>query len=263
MIKCIDIIEKMEELAPQSLALEWDNVGLLLGNYEKNIKKILLALDINDDVLKEAILQKCDMIITHHPIIFKSIKKITTYDTIGRYIIEIIKNDICLFSAHTNLDICNNGLNDILFHTLELENKGHLKEITNEFSLGRIGDTKTSYTLKDFAKFVSEKLDVDIVRFVGDENAKIKKVALCGGASSDREMFYIAKNKGADVYITGDIRYHESYDAQAIGLNLIDATHFATENIVIGHIKKYLDKHFKDLDIYLSNIYLQPFKNYK
>ena len=120
-VKCSDIINIMEEYANSNLAEDWDNVGLMVGDENKTISKILVALDIEDKIIDEAIEKNCDMIITHHPFIFKGIKSIKASDTIGARIIKLIKNNICVFSAHTNLDIAKNGTNDTLANLLNLE----------------------------------------------------------------------------------------------------------------------------------------------
>lgn len=260
-MKCSKIINIIEELAPPSLALSWDNVGLIIGNADDNISTILLALDINDQVIDEAIDINAQLIITHHPPIFKGIKNITTDSATGRYLIKLLQNKISVYTSHTNLDICNRGVNDTLFKILQLKDKVNLNTYENGHSLGRIGNTNKSYTLLEFTKFVSNKLNVSIVRYVGDPNSIITKVALCGGSASDQEMFNLALQNGAHVYLTGDIRYHEAFNAIGMGLNLIDATHFATENYALLDVKTYIEnKVNEDIKIFISNADLQPFK---
>lgn len=262
-MKISEIMAQMEALAPQNLSLDWDNTGLLIGDMNGQVNNILLALDINEEVIDEAISQNAELIITHHPIIYKPIKSITTRTTPGRWMIKLIQNNIAVFTSHTNLDITTPGVNDSLFNLLELKNKDHLKETHEGYSLGRVGDTSKPYTLREFAEFVSKKLNVNIVRYVGDDNTKITRAALCGGTACDLDMFKAAVKKGAQVYITGDIRYHETQRAQGVGLNLIDATHFATENPALSDVKVYLDKQLKGsgVGVNVSQVDLQPFKS--
>lgn len=263
-MKAHEIIDIMEELAPKKLALDWDNPGLLLGDDQIDVKNILICLDVNEDVINEAISLDANMIISHHPIIFKAVKNITTKTTPGKWMIKIIKNDMTLYTSHTNLDITNPGVNDSLFNALELSNKEGLQDVGDGNFLGRIGDTKKEYTLHEFAMFVGEKLGTDIVRYVGNKNTKINRVALCGGAASDLDFFKNAVDKGADVYVTGDIRYHETQRAEGIGLNLIDGTHFATENIAMQDVANYLkdktEQKVPKMNIHVSKVDLQPFK---
>ncbi|MCL1995016.1 MAG: Nif3-like dinuclear metal center hexameric protein [Defluviitaleaceae bacterium] len=257
-----EIISVMETLAPPQLALDWDNTGLLIGDENNPVNNILLALDISDETINEAIAKNAQLIITHHPIIFKGIKSITTKTAYGRQMIKLIQNNIAVFTSHTNLDITEPGVNDSLFNALELQNKGHLKETQEGYFLGRIGDTIKPYTLSEYAAFVAKKLNIDIVRYVGDDDAKITRVAICGGAASDMDMFALAVKKGAQVYITGDIRYHETQKAQGIGLNLIDATHYATENLALPDVASYLTEKLQGggICVSVSQVNLQPFK---
>ncbi len=259
-----DIFNILESIAPIDLAYDWDNVGNSIGNENKNIKKILLALDLIDDVVEEAINNDIDLIITHHPLIFKSINKINMSTNLGRRIINLIKNDICVYSAHTNLDISNFGTNDALFDVLNLKDKEHFFEEKNNFSLGRVGNLKNSMKLKDFLEIVKEKLNLDSVRYVGDIDKEIKRVGMCTGSGSSADMFKLAKEKNCDVYITGDIRYHEAQIAVEEDLILIDGTHYGTENLVMPYLKSFLEKKLKgkNIDITVSKVNGQVFKNF-
>lgn len=255
-----EIIAEIETLAPKELALEWDNIGLILGEENKEIDSVLLTLDINRQVVKEALEKKADLIITHHPPIVKPIRSLTTATAQGSMMIELLKNNISLYTCHTNLDICACGVNDTLFNLLELTDKKLLKEYENGYSLGRLGRLNKACTLFEFTEFVKEKLAVDIIRYVGYENSEITTVALCGGAASSVDMFDIASEKGADVYLTGDIRYHDAMYAKGLELNLIDASHYATEHYAMGDLKEYLEKSFPGVAFYVSQVDLQPFK---
>ena len=256
-----DIINSIEKLAPIHLALDWDNPGLILGYEDKPVSRLLLALDINEEVIDEALANQVDMIITHHPIIYKAIKHINSRTTVGKWMLKLIQNNITVYTAHTNLDIAEGGVNDTLFHKLQLTDKEGLHETAPGHYIGRVGNLSQPHTLKTFSAFVASQLGVDILRYVGSPDAPVKRVALCGGAASDYEFFKAVAAKGADVYITGDIRYHETQRAQGLGINLIDATHYATENIALVDLQAYLQKNLPDgnLSIQLSRINLQPF----
>ncbi|MCL2610343.1 MAG: Nif3-like dinuclear metal center hexameric protein [Defluviitaleaceae bacterium] len=245
-MKISEIIEKMEQLAPCDLALEWDNVGLIIGDDDIEVKKILLSLDADDNTIAKAKKIGANLIITHHPPVFKGIKHINTRTALGRRVIELIKNDITVYVSHTNLDIAEGGVNDSLFNKLCLKNREQLTE-----NLGLIGELAESMSLSEFAKFVADALDAHITRYVGECNTIIKKVAICGGSASETSMFQAALEKGADVYVTGDLRYHESQKARDLGLNLVDATHYATERLILEDVKAYLEQHFNELEIHV------------
>lgn len=254
------IIDRMETLAPQNLALDWDNPGLLVGDPQQSVTGVLLCLDVNQAVIEEAIRLNANLIISHHPIIFKAIQQVTTATPQGQWMINMIKHNISLYTSHTNLDIAAGGVNDSLFEALGLVNKQGLVPQGEGQFLGRVGDTRTAYTLQSFATHVAAQLGTDMVRYVGNADSPVNRVALCGGAASDAEFFSTAKAQGADVYITGDIRYHDTQIAQGLGLNLIDGTHYATENLAMKDVAQYLTQHTTGLHIHVSSIDLQPFQ---
>ncbi len=244
-----DIINAIDELAPPYLAEEWDNSGLQLGSREKEVSKVLLALDITKGVVDEAVKNNIDMIITHHPLIFSGLKSISNDETKGKIIYNLIKNDIVVFTAHTNLDICKNGLNDYLGRLLGLNNLDILNSAcqnttystsfyNNKFGNGRIGVLEKPIALKDYVNHVKEKLSCSNVRVYGDLNHKIHRVAICGGSGGD--FITDVHKKNAQLYITGDIKYHDSQLALELGLSLIDAGHFDTEKHVLSLLEEYL-----------------------
>ena len=263
-MRCKEIINQMELLAPLNLALEWDNAGLLVGDSNMEVNTVLIALDVTDEVVEEAVNLKADLIISHHPIMYKPINKINNETPLGRRIIKLIENKICVYSSHTNLDIAEGGTNDALFNLLELENKEPFIEYDNKNgSLGRTGTLKNSMTLSEFAKYAKLRLGLDNIRFFGDSEKLITKVGLSTGAASDRKMFKLAKEKNCEVYVTGDIRYHESQFALEMDLCLIDATHYASEVIVAENLKNYLAHRLEshNISLIISKVNGQTFKN--
>lgn len=252
---CRDIIGIMEEYANPDLAENWDNVGLILGNENESISKILVALDVDDNVIDEAILKKCQMIITHHPFIFKGIKSIRTSDTIGARIIKLIKNDISVFSAHTNLDIAKNGTNDTFANLLNLKGLDNLfppKE--GEFGLGRVGSLTEKVTFSALIDKVKEILNIKNLVVCGDLNRKVQKIGICTGSGGELDFILQAISKNCDVYITGDVKYHNSQVAKDLGICIIDATHYASEVIVLPTISQYINNCAKRLNMELECI---------
>ena len=359
-LKCQTIINHLETFAPKFFAEEWDNVGLLVGDSKQEVKKVLLALDANMDVIEEAVQKQIDMVITHHPIIFRPIKNIRRDSIQGEMIYKVIQNNISVYCAHTNLDAAVGGLNDYFaekiglldtkildpiyeqykkiivyvpkghedrileamseagagwmgnycecafmsegigtFRPLEGANpyigeKGKLEKVaevrlemlcleskvkkviqamlkahpyeeaaydilsidieTTCYGIGRIGVLSEGVKLSTYVQHIKTTLGLSHVRVIGDLDKEIRKVALCTGAGAGyiRKAYY----QGADILITGDIKYHEAQEAESLGVAIIDAGHFGTEYIVSSLLKKYLkdlsEKTKEELDILIS-----------
>lgn len=363
-MKLKSLIKKIELKYPLSLAYDWDNVGLLVGDYEMDIKKVLVVLEANEKVIEEAIKNNIDLIITHHPFIFKKINKVNTSDLKGKLIHKLIKNDVALYSMHTNFDIAFDGLNDYFMEIMEFEDTkilditnvetlykivvyvptthaenlrkalanagaGHIGnyshctfnsegigtfkpldgsspfigvngqvEKVNEIKietivpqnilggvissmlkahpyeevaydiyrlenkgqsvgLGRLSKLKQNITLEKLSNNIKEKLKMDYIRIVGNLDNEINKVAVVTGSGAD--MVKKAKRQGAQVIITGDVKYHDAQDALDIGMNIIDCGHFDTEDIFKDVMKRFLDT-IDEIEVIKSNINLNPFK---
>ncbi len=347
MVSCQTIINMIEKLAPKSLAFEWDNPGLMIGDFSKSANKIMATLTLDEAALDYAVQNGIDMIITHHPLFFKPVKSLRWDLPLGKLVRKAIKNDIVIYSAHTNLDVAFDGVNDILADVLELEQIRVLKKtreeeqkklvvfvpegyeesvrnaigdagagfignyshcsfnvcgegmfkphegsnpfigevgriqkvgetrietivpesllkkvisamlkvhpyeevaydiypLSNEgktYGIGRIGYLSSQMKLRDFCKVVKQKLNAKYVRTVGDLTKEVSKVALCGGAGGD--LISSAAFSGADVIVTGDVKYHDALEAEAVGLAIIDAGHFYTENPIIYALADFIEE---------------------
>ena len=242
-----DLVELLEELMPSNLAEDWDNVGLMVGRKGKTVKRILLALDLSKEVVEQAIAQKIDMIITHHPAIFKKLKRVVDNDWQQDLLLTLMENGIAVYSAHTNLDCVSTGVNDVLAKLLKLEDADILDDSNG---LGRIGCVE-KMTLTDYAKFVKTALKADYV-IVGDAGKQVHKVAVCGGAGSD--LIDLALAKGADTLVTGDVKYHSAQQAVFSGLNIIDAGHQPTELPVLDKLADRLSMRLveRDMDVVVN-----------
>lgn len=232
-----NIIEKIEAFAPQNLASEWDNSGLLCGDIDKDVKRVLLALDVNLNTIGEAIENKCDMIVSHHPMFFKGLKRIDFSSPEGKAVELLIKNDICVFSAHTNMDAAESGINQKLAELFELSDIKILEPIDEKTGIGRFGTLKEEMTVADFSELVKETLNTPFVRISGEKN--IKKLAICSGSGA--EYFSLAKENGCDALLTADVKYHNAIEAKENGICLIDAGHFPTEKLVCDIFKEILE----------------------
>lgn len=360
-----EIFKLMEEWAPKQLAYDWDNVGLQVGSYSHQVKKVLVTLDVVDDVVDEAIENNIDLIIAHHPMLFKPLKQINVDTHHGRMIQKLLTNKVSVYAAHTNLDAAVGGVNDLLAEPLNLKStevlvdsyheelfkiavfvpvthaeavldgltnagaghignyshcafqmRGHgtfkpmegtqpfigsqdqlakvdevkietivphnilpktinemikshpyeevaydiypLKNKGETYGLGRIGELREKVTLKALGEHVKDVYDVPSVRVVGDMDKEIKKVAILGG--SGEKYASIAKKKGADVYITGDMTFHSAQDAEYMGLSVIDPGHHV-EKVMKQGTKDYLDKKLSTdtVEVMISEINTEPF----
>lgn len=365
------IMNLMEELAPKKYAEQWDNVGLLIGNDQVEIDKVMLVLDITEAVINEAIEKNVDLIITHHPFIFKGLKEITDHTYHGRLIRQLIKNDIHVYAAHTNMDIAENGLNDYLASLINLDNieilevtsteafyklttfvpldaidlvenalykagagrmgnydecsykiegvgsfrpldgskpaigdknvrtfvkefrievivsnrdldkctealkKAHpyetpaydvikLENLTTKTGLGRVGTYSRPISGVDLISRLKTVLNCDSIRVAGLLPEKVFKVGLCTGAGS--EFIHKAKLKGCDVYITGDLKYHEAQLAEQLKMSIFDCGHYETETIYMTYLLNYLENKCSEknyeVKIIKSEFFENPFKAY-
>ncbi len=262
-------MELMETIAPKDLAENWDNVGLQVGDEEKEVKKILIALDATMEVIEEAIKKEVDLIVTHHPfLLFKKIETITKQDVLGKKIYALIENEIAVLSAHTNLDIVSGGINDILAKQIGLID-GSVLEITNSFTqdgIGRIGHLKEVISFETFVKQLKETFaikETNIGHFVGAKEKQVQKVAVCGG--SGVSLMQEAHNQGADVLVTGDLKFHEAQTALDLDLCIADITHYASEAIVVPMLFEkfcaYRKEQKVELEILQSEVNGQVFWN--
>ncbi len=238
------LMEYLEQWAPVTLAESWDNPGLLVGDGEAEVKKVLVALDVTDAVLDEAERVGANWIVTHHPMLFSAMKQITTATPNGRRILRMAKAGIQHYAMHTNLDIAFGGTNDVLAQVAGLSQVEVLspscEQNGKENGLGRIGELETEMSLADFADGLRKKLGLSHINIVGDRHRPVRRVALCTGSGMDFLMD--AVHQGADVYLSGDIRFHESQKALDAGICLIDVTHYASEVLIVPVIAAYLEK---------------------
>lgn len=237
------IINFLEEKYPKSNAEAWDNVGLLVGNSDKDIKKIQISMDATEKVVDYAVKNGIDMIITHHPLIFKPLKSIVVSELPGRKIIKLIENGVNLYSIHTNLDSSKSGLNDYILEILKIKKSKiiDINENDETAGIGRIYSLDKKVTISEYADFIKEKLKIKNVRIISsDIETKVKKIALING--SGMSYWRKVKSLGADLFITGDVSYHDALDAKETGLHLIDIGHFESENCFSELLKKTLKK---------------------
>ena len=257
-----DILDYLEVLAPRAMKEDWDNVGLNCGHRDRPVRKILLALDPFTHVCREAKEWGADLLLTHHALIWKP-GFITDSDVQGRNTLFLIENGIAHINAHTNLDMAPGGVNDVLAEKLGLQ----AVEIVNpkgivppcvSYGLLRSGYVEAQ-PLEMFLNTVKSKLRCDGLRFV-DGGKPVRKVAVGGGACGGG--MYEALAAGCDTFVTADLKYNQFWDAKELGLNLIDAGHFHTENPVIAVLAGKLAAMFPDVEIKISETHSDCMKFY-
>ncbi len=249
--KLKDVLKILDGMAPFSTAEEWDNPGLQAGFPSDEIKKILIALDPTIGALQRAGERNAQLLLTHHPLIFKGLTSINPDIYPGDVIVGAIKSGISVVAVHTNLDVARGGINDILARKIGLKDMEALLMKANASDrldgLGRIGDLPEGMSLAAAARIVMDAVGSTGLMVMGSPDRDIQRIAILGGAGGS-ELSH-ASEKGADLYITGDIRHHEALMAQTLGLALIDAGHFNMERAAMHVFANDLRDRMKGLNL--------------
>lgn len=235
-----DIFENLCALAPLSLQLGFDNSGFLFGRADAAVTKVLLALDVTPAVVDEAIEQQAELIISHHPLIFHPLKAVT-----DEKLLKLARHQLGVISMHTNLDIAQGGVNDVLMAALGAEITGSL----DEDGCGRVGTLAKAMPMEAFLPFCKSVLETAGLRYY-DSGRAVFKLAVMGGSGGD--SLETAHRLGCDTYLTADLKYHQFLEAQELGINLIDGDHFCTENLMIPVLARRLRAAFPETEFMLS-----------
>lgn len=260
MVKVIDIGNEIEKFAPKFLKEDYDNVGLMVGDEQKEVRKVLLALDCTKEVIDEAVELGVYLIVTHHPLLFKKPKNIVKEDLLGNKIINLIKKDIALYSCHTNLDSAREGINETLVKILGFNSNQIIEsaEAKNykDGGIGRVVNLDKEIDLDEVIRIVKNNLNIKNMRVVRGSN-KVNALAIINGSGQD--FFYKAKSIGVDCIITGDTTYHFASDFKEMGISIIDAGHFSTEFIAFLKTLEFLKEKFKDVEFITSKKCNDPY----
>ena len=243
-----EILSYLEERMPLSLAEDWDNVGLLAGDQEQPVRRVLCALDVTEGVIEEAAARDAQLIVAHHPLIFTPVHTVTADHGTGRALLRTIRQEISVICMHTNADCAEGGVNDVLAETLGLADIVSM-EAGENLMMGRVGNLETEMQPRDFAAYVKARLGASGVRFA-DGGRAIRRVAV-GGGSCGKLMGYALK-KDADAFVIGDCSYDLMQRAQSLGLTLVDAGHFPTENPMTAVFAAWTREKFPQLDVVCS-----------
>jgi dinuclear metal center YbgI/SA1388 family protein len=253
MPKVKEIVSYFEALIPPEMKMDFDNVGLLVGINETEVKTAVVALDITDDVIDEAICANAQIILSHHPMYFE-LKQVNDSSLVGGKIVKMLRNGISGFCQHTNLDSAQGGVNDALAEKLGVIVEGCLEgpfftSDGREYGMGRYGHLPSPALFTDYLSTVKSVLDAESLRyhFAGKP---VSRVALCGGSGGN--FIEDAVRLGCDTLVTADVKYDRFLAAKELKLNLIDADHFSTENVVVPRLAELLKKGFPDVEVIIS-----------
>lgn len=268
LLKVKNIADIMEKLAPLKLKEDYDNVGLMLGSFDAEVKGILVTLDCTLKVIDEAIEKNCNLIVSHHPLLFRKPASITTDTLLGRKIIKLIRNDINVYSSHTNLDVVKGGINELILNVLGYGEGKVLCEDEPQYSsysgigVGRVIDLKNPVKLYELCDRIKKCLDISCLRYAGDDDMLIHRIAVINGSGQD--YFNAAKAAEADCIISGDTTYHYISDFEEQGIAVIDAEHYPTEWPAMKLIARYLQDSLSEIGydniVYISERGKNPYK---
>lgn len=250
-----DVLKILEEFAPLQLQMSFDNSGFCIGDEDLGVTGIMLCTDVTPRVVDEATEKGCNLIISHHPVIFCGIKTLCSSKDRMRYAVvsQLIKRGIAQISMHTNVDICDGGTNDTVAAMLGVKTESGEGEALRTGTLGR------EYTLAEFAAFVSEKLQDETVRYVGDPRKTVKKVAVSTGAGGrDSELIYRLQDEGVDALVTAEVKHNVALEAQFAGVAIVETTHYSSERCIVDIIGRVLSQH--NIDYHKSETEGNPYR---
>jgi dinuclear metal center YbgI/SA1388 family protein len=240
----------LEQFAPPYLAEDWDNVGLLIGDRERETRKVMTCLTITPQSAREAIEDHADLIVTHHPLPFSAVKRITTDTVLGRMLLDLIAARIAVYSPHTAFDSAPQGINERLARGLGLRDIAPLKLHAEGGGSGRFGTLETPLTLLELGEKLKSFLNIKGLQFVGQAEQKVRKVAVACGAAG--EFLPLARENGCDCLVVGETRFHTCLEAESLGIGLILPGHYASERFALECLAGVLTEKFPALEIWPS-----------
>ena len=264
MTKVINVCQCIDAFAPFETQWDLDNSGFQVGRRDREVTRILVSLDITREVVEEAAQLDAQLIVAHHPVIFHPVKSVIDGAPTGEILLALIEHKIAAICAHTNLDAACGGVNDCLAEALELTEIGQLQQAGVDaqgrpYGIGRVGTVhRPGLSAREYAAFVKEKLGSACVRVVSG-GKPVQKVAVGGGACGSMLEDVVAQ--GCDTFVTSDLKYNQFLDAKALGLNLLDAGHFPTENVVCGPMARWLSEAFPRVEVRLSEVHREVYKS--
>ncbi|HHW89711.1 MAG TPA: Nif3-like dinuclear metal center hexameric protein [Clostridiales bacterium] len=253
MINLEKIIEFMNIIAPPEQKEEGDNIGFLVGRINSEITKCVLCLDVTLEVIQESIELGAQLIISHHPLIYKPISSITDQTLQGKKILDVIKHNINIFSAHTNLDASEQGINDYIAGLLDLQNVQRFDTQDSAWQGGRIGEMKEPITLINLANKLITILQDNSIRLAGKRDKQVQKIAFISGGAGKTEYLRAAIDMGADCYISADFAHHTALEAYEKDFGLILCSHYCMERVILKRLRQFLSAQFKTVQFIISS----------
>lgn len=242
MVKLTELMDFLDLTAPPHLAEDYDNVGLLIGDKEKEIDRVLITLDVDETVAADACEQQADLVLSHHPLIFKPLSRLTEEDAAVRAILPLVRNEIALFAMHTNFDSVKFGLGDLFLDKIAETNNRVPLEGDGENGIGRIADVADKLSFGELLNRIKTEFHIRSLRYIGSENRPIRKIAAVNGGGA--VYVYAAKRMGADCFVSGDIKYHQARFAYENDLALVEIPHYSAEIVFCDYVKQILEKQF-------------------
>ena len=253
--KVKDVMDVIEGFAPLSLQEGWDNSGLCIGSPDDEVTSILLALDCTPELIDEAVECGADMIVTHHPLIFSGLKKISSDDLVGRAVIKAIKNGISIYAAHTNADKVLSGVSGAMARRLGMENVSILADEGDGTGLGVVGTLPQPLTSRQALELVKERFGLKVVKSSKPVEGPVTKVAMCGGSGAS--LIKAAQKAGAQLYISGDISYHNFFTQN--DFMIMDIGHYESEIDIVEILFSLIKKNFPTFAVRITqNINSNP-----
>lgn len=260
-----EVTRFLSEFAPPELAEDWDNTGLLIGQRHDRVKSIMTCLTLTPDVADEAVSQGADLIVTHHPILFRAVKKLTDETSEGSMLLSLIRAGVAVYSPHTSYDSAYEGINRQLADTLKLNEVQPLRlaepagagiVAAEDVGSGRFGDLPETMSLIDVIESVKQALSIQHTWYIGDEHKAIRRVGIACGAAA--EFMHDALRHDCDVLLTGEARFHACLEARTRGIAMILPGHYATERPAMEHLADRLSNQFPDLQVWASDVEADP-----
>ncbi len=240
MVRVKDILAALETIAPGELAEEWDNVGLQVGHPEWPVTRVLIALDPTPTVIEEAVRGGANVVVTHHPLLFRPLRQLNLATVTGALVQKLIDKRVAVIAAHTNLDSVAGGINDVLVEMLALENVTVLQPMATDThaGLGRVGQLPQAVRFESLVSDIKARLGLAHIRYAGKPTNPVRGVAVCSGSGGSLLNLFLESS--ADVYVTGDVRYHDAREIEAQRRGIIDIGHYESERIIVGHLAQRL-----------------------
>ncbi len=254
------VAEYLESFAPARLAADWDNVGLLLGDRAASVDRVMTCLTVTPESVAEAIDERAGLIVTHHPFPFHAVRRVTSDDAAGRMLLPLAAAKIAIYSPHTAFDSALAGINQRLAEGLGLRSVSPLVSDSEEAALGagRFGELPNALPLADVARQLAAFLRLDSVQVVGDSDRPVSRVGIaCGSAG---ELLETAKCAGCDCFVTGEARFHTCLEAQAAGISMLLAGHYASERFALEVLAEVLAEQFASLSVWASRREADPIR---